>query len=192
MESSIKEDHNFLSHYGKSNADISEIISGTFGDFDAILKVSHSSNLRGTVVVPNGRENAVDINVCSNITLFGYFGGGGVTGAQVITAKGGSHDIIIGGVITSAKTNSGIDVDIGNHSDQSRALTRRVKLNLVREDGSPVKVRIGWALPFSVKLGPGCKYMLWSSLTLKSYVLLKLIVRVVLRIPPGVKGPAWL
>lgn len=76
--------------------------------------------------------------------------------------------------------------------DQSYAMSSQIEINAVTSYGSPVYVAVGWAVPFTVTLGPHCRYLFWRSLELKTYWIIKFLVRQCLRIPKGIKGPSWL
>jgi len=89
--------------------------------------------------VRSGAEDALDINNrCTGIDITASVFV--LRGTMGITAKGGSHDIRISGMIEGCGKEC--DVDLGNHSDQSRIKTSGVHLNLRRADGAPVRVRV--------------------------------------------------
>lgn len=191
MSSSTDLDDNFFSVYGQTGVclDGRTFSPANPAKYASILKVSHSVGVSGAaLVVANGKENAVDINVCKDVTLCGDFGSSGSYGDQVITIKGGSEDIVISGVIHS---NGGrARVQIGQWSDQSYNLSRRITLDLVSDDGSKVDVVIGRAT--EVTLRGGCVEIKWKGRLLTAYWWIKWTVRKVLRIPVGTKGPSWL
>jgi hypothetical protein len=193
MNPSVKPDTNYDSLYAVADRNVSGLdlrnVDGS--QYDSPLKISHCIRISGTdVAIPQGNENAVDVNVCENVHLEGNFGTGPVRGDQVITVKGGTKDFSIKGTLYS-RGKRGAEVQIGNWSDQSFAPSRNGQVLADHRDGNPVRVAIGWAVPFSVKLGPSCDYMLWESLKLKAYWLTKYVLRCVLRIPKGTKGPSW-
>jgi len=86
-------------------------------------------------------------------------------------------------------------VEIGDWMDQSYAPTSGVDLTGLEPHADrrgKNRVAVGWAVPFSTKLGANCEYLVVESLKLKAYVVAKFVVRFFLRIPKGVKGPAWM
>lgn len=162
--------------------------------YAAILKASGSDKgiWIDSPVIAQGHENAIDINnrskniKYSNATI----GATGENGDQVITIKGGSTDIQITGVLHTRGNRQSVDVDVGNWSDQSYNNSERITLNLTHVDGKKINVRIGRAK--NVILLGSCKQMVFASLVLKAYWWFKWLVRKVLKIPVGTKGPSWL
>jgi len=90
-----------------------------------------------------GNENSLDLNNrVENCQLAGDWGWGGGAGDQVITVKGGCHDISIGGVIWSRGNNADYVQDAW--SDQSSDLCLGIDLGvLTRADGQPVTIILG-------------------------------------------------
>jgi hypothetical protein len=161
----------------------------------APLKIAHVSDVHGeSVKLPQFRENAVDIDVATNIRLRGEFGTLGVApaGGQVITVKGGSHAIDLGGTILSDPGRQGAHIQVGQWMDQTYAMTSGVSLDFIHPDALPVYVVTGWVVPFSVRLHGACRWLFVESMKLKAYIIFKFVVRLILRIPKGVKGPSWL
>ena len=145
------------------------------------LKISLSSKgfvSAGTIV--GGKEDCVDINNhCRDIqvqaTLFVP------QGDYAFTIKGGSEDITVTGVVRGH--GKVVDVDLGNVSDQSDDLTRRVSICLTHENGEPITIRVlGCENPKLLNAGAQ-KYVytfrLWKpfrGLFLKTYKQLKKIL----------------
>lgn len=137
--------------------------------YSDILKLSHIDGLSlSGIRVIQGREDAVDINICRNVTLAGEFGGGSVNGSQVFTVKGGSKNITLSG------TCHGHRIEIGNWSDQSNDLTENVTLNLRSIDGKPINVSVGRGR--NVKVSGDCRISALGSVLLKLYWWFKRIV----------------
>jgi len=143
-------------------------------DWDSILKLSGRKNttLRG-LVVDQGKENSLDVNNrSSQCVLIGYWGAEGDEGEQVITIKGGSHDITVGGNVYSRGTDC--DIEIGAYSDQSFATSYNIDLSALRRaDGKPLTVVLGrvnsplkalFGKPKDIKLPANCKVLFWGSL----------------------------
>lgn len=115
------------------------------GTFDApngntdTLKVSLCSfivfTITGTLV--GGAEDCFDCNNLSHHII--VYGGNLASGGKFIsTIKGGSHDIELHGTII--KHGSEVDIDLGNHSDQSSAKTTNVSLYLSAADQFTIRV----------------------------------------------------
>ncbi len=102
---------------GKEIADTVKL-SGVI-DFDLII-IGH---LQG------GYEDCIDINNECNRCSIWATNGMSAGGRYVVTAKGGSEDIYIEGVIM--RHGKATDVALGEHSDQSMKRTREVTLNLL-------------------------------------------------------------
>jgi hypothetical protein len=144
---------------------------------DDVLKFSGVHRLRVNVIgtVPGGTEDCVDINnKCRNLEINcpdGFM----PYGQYVATIKGGSENITVSGPIWKrAKT---VEVDLGNFSDQSQAVTRGVKLGLWMVDNSPVRYRRLNAIEPTL-LGHGYKRVLrirgfFRKLFVKGYAFLK-------------------
>jgi hypothetical protein len=90
--------------------------------------------------VQAGREDALDVNNrCQDLSLVAH--AWALAGAKYgITVKGGSKNVTVEGAIEGRGDEC--DVDLGNYSEQSAAKTTGVSLNLWREDGQPVRVRV--------------------------------------------------
>jgi hypothetical protein len=142
--------------------------------WDTILKCSgrSSTTLKGAVVA-QGKENALDINNKSSFLSFaGEWGKVGGDGEQVITIKGGSHDVRISGIVYSHGNRC--DVDLGNWSDQSFDTTFNIDLSgLFRFDGGKITVVLGrvdkpfhslFGLSPNIQLSSDCRILFWRSI----------------------------
>jgi hypothetical protein len=199
--SSTEPDINYLSltdEQAKSGMlnelDLSHVRGQNYSD---VLKISHKQGIpiRGVgMVIPRGRENALDIEDCDDVILNGEFGTNSVDGAKgtAITAKGNLSNAHLSGLIRGPAGQQNAHIDVGNWYDQNYGWSKNIVLNFHHESVGPVYVVTGWVKPFSIKLQGGCKWLMWQSLALKAYVLAKFVVRFLMRIPKGVKGPAWM
>lgn len=142
--------------------------------WDSFLKTSGRKNTYLTGIrIAQGNENAIDSN---NQTAFCSFGGnfgvGGGVGDQVITTKGGSHDIDYSGIIHSDGKNA--HVVIGAWSDQSLNPSYNLDYSkLIHISGKPLtfimgRVRNPIAAIFGkskdIYLPKGAKILVWKSL----------------------------
>jgi len=197
MSESIHIDVNGMSIYGQHGEDLSNLNLKDLdaSQFDSPLKISHSTEIKGDfLIVPQGKENALDCNCVSNVKLSGTWGVGQdnkTDQGQVITIKA-SDNVTIVGWIWGKPGRQGAHVQLGQHSDQGYQPTRNITLCLHHEySNQKVNVVMGWVLPWTIKLNDGCKVLKWESFRLFTYVLIKWILRTILRIPKGVKGPSW-
>jgi hypothetical protein len=166
-------------------------------DYASILKFSGAQGVTMTnLLVSQGAENTVDINnEAANIKLVGDFGYTNINRAtcgeysfdQAITIKGGSHDITITGTLH----NKGA-VELGNWSDQSTSKCYNVILDLRSTDGSKIDVILGRVDTKTVTLLGDCQINKWESFKLSTYWWAKSLIRNILRIPVGTKGPNWI
>jgi hypothetical protein len=170
-------DNNLFSVSGQKDFEIHLPFLFASPEHQDALHISASED--GTVYcgqLVGGTEDCVDVNNhCKRITVIAEFE---PKGKYVITVKGGSEDIAFVGSVKGHGTE--VDVDIGNISDQSDNLTKRVKLHLVHQDKEPITVRCiggprpillneeeqGYAVVFEV---PG----FWQSWALKGLKQLK-------------------
>ena len=198
MNSSTKPDVNGLSVYGQTGANINPLDVPAHGDgLDSPLKISHSSFISGkNLVVPQGGENAVDINVCDNVSLEGDFGLGPdlkTEEGQVLTVKASRH-VSLSGTVYGKPGRMGAHVQLGNHSDQGARPTAHVTLDLVPDQGRDGLVYLvtGNVLPWTIHRSVFVRWLVWPSVQLAVYVYFKWLVRFAMRIPKGTKGPGWL
>ena len=207
---SIRVDVNLNSIYGVDDGQWHPIdnldLTGNDVTGDATaLKVSHSKKITGAALkIPQGNETACDVDCSEDVHLEGDFGlpcsVGQVQGDNVLRFKGGDRNCSASGRLHSRGKRWGVDIEIGDWMDQSYAMTRGTDLEgiLPHADGKKWNyVAIGWAVPFTTKMGPYCRYLFWASMALKGYVILKFIARCPWGwrghgVPRGTKGPAWL
>lgn len=141
-------------------------------------------------IAPQGKECAVDINTLAVVTLQGQFGSSDSSGDQIFSVKGGAK-AIIKGVLYGAGNRMKADVLVDNWADliydgstvdlteASHVLGR--KINVVKRYGAS-----------KVILGKNAKVDVIRSIGLTIYWWAKCVVRAVLRIPKGTKGPSWI
>lgn len=141
-------------------------------DFDDLLKISHCCEMtfRNLDVCPEGlqREDGVDIMRFSK--FIAILGGRVAAGRRyAFTIKGGSSEILLRNVQIT-RPGRWVDVDLGNYSHNADGRTGKVTLdNVTREDGKPVRVRVGWADRPQI-IGGKVKVLRWQSWLLKAYV----------------------
>lgn len=138
----MKPDKNLISYYGERPLGNHEhgVIAPPDGSYADSMKISDCDHgyVRATRIF-GGTEDCIDVNnKCNDITVFADEWHSG--GKYVCTIKGGSSNIMVGGVIM--KHGSEVDVDLGNRSDQSDNSTIGVTLNFSTRDGTPVTVRV--------------------------------------------------
>ena len=141
-------------------------------DYDDILKISHCREFtfRDCHVCPEGlqREDGVDIMRFSRTIAF--FNSRVAAGRRyAFTIKGGSSEILLRNVIIT-RPGRFVDIDLGNYSHNADGKTGKVTLdNVVRADGKPVRVRVGWA-DQPIVIGGNVKILVVQSYLLKIYV----------------------
>jgi hypothetical protein len=140
-------------------------LSATTGDDLAVAGIELSN-----VWVLQGGEAALDINGCGqgskNLVVDGVFGHvvrGVPQGRTVIVIKGGSA-VEVRGVVRSRGRLA--DIIVGDWSDESYSKSR-ARLELIHEDGDPVRVAYGRS--DKPEMSPNCKVLFWLSLGLKLY-----------------------
>ena len=146
-------------------------------EYDAIFKTSRIDGVKLTgMLVSQGRENALDANDnCRNSSFegeFGLDGSGRIGGDQIITTKGGCHDIRYAGTLWSKGRRA--DVVIGQWSDQSQETTHHIDYSgLSHADGAPVTfilsrvnspVMAALGHPKDIKLPKNAKVLFWASI----------------------------
>ncbi len=92
--------------------------------------------------VPGGYEDCIDINnECYNLEIFVINGGVLIPhGKYAITLKGGSKNIKIEAIISHhAKA---VDIDLGNHSDQSKQKSENIVLNVLMANDTKTTYRV--------------------------------------------------
>lgn len=155
-----------------------------------VLKFSAANaNIGGACSAYGGIENACDINNTSDVAIQGRllltFGD-----QAGLVVKGGSKCRTFGGsVVFIPSALSETDILVDDWSDQSQAASE-VDLNATRADGHPVRVVFG---RFRCPKIQGPSKIVWGwTVGLHAYNIAKGIVRKVMRIPVGVKGPSWM
>lgn len=196
---STRVDVNYLSITGASQElalPIPDLTAVDGSQYATVLKMSdgvHDLDLTG-LKVPGGHETAVDLDWATNVSLRGDFGLGPVPSDNVLRVKGPFKNVKLSGFIWSYGQRNGIDIEIGNHFDQASGLGSGCDLTGLEAhmNGDRVTVAVGWVVPFTVKLSHRQEYLIWESLKLKAYVAAKHLIRLVLKIPAGTKGPSWM
>ena len=158
--------------------------------FASILKLADNAIISLTnLVVDQANENAVDANNKVSATLEGVFGNStpGI-GNQIFSVKGSSSVSIIG-TLKGAGNRLNADVLVDNWSDQDYGSSTVDLTQAKHETGRKINVvyRIG-----SSKIIGNCNKLLLPSFGLTVYFYIKLIVRKVMGIKQGQKGPSWL
>jgi hypothetical protein len=97
-----------------------------------------------------GYEDCVDINRGSDLSIIAdWFP---EQSKQLATIKGGASDVHLSGVVHGHA--KGFDVETDNYSDQEVwKKTRKIRISLVSEDGSPITVRPFWHVPEFLNAG---------------------------------------
>jgi hypothetical protein len=158
--------------------------------FASILKLADNAiiSLSG-LIVDQGVECSVDANNKVSAVIEGVFGNStnGI-GNQIISVKGGSS-VTIKGTLKGAGNRLNADILVDNWSDQDYNSSTVDLTQAVHETGRPLNIvyRLG-----SSKIIGKCNKLMWQSLQLTGYYYIKLLVRTILRIPVGTKGPSWL
>jgi len=158
--------------------------------FASILKLADNAKITLTnLVVDQGSECSVDINNKVSAVVHGTFGNStpGI-GNQIFSVKGGS-DVVILGTLKGTGNRMNADILVDNWSDQDYTGST-VNINSVKhETGRKLNVvyRIG-----SSKIKGDCNKLLLPSIGLTIYFYFKLLVRKVMGIKQGQKGPSFL
>jgi hypothetical protein len=158
--------------------------------YASVLKLADSAiiNLSG-LVVDQASENAVDANNKVSAVLEGVFGNStpGI-GNQIFSVKG-SCSVSIKGTLKGAGNRLNADVLVDNWSDQDYGPSTVDLTQAKHETGRKLNVvyRIG-----SSKIIGDCNKLLLPSIGLTAYFYVKLLVRKVMGIKQGQKGPSFL
>jgi len=158
--------------------------------YASVLKLADSANITLTnLVVDQASENTVDANNKVVATLEGVFGNStnGI-GNQIFSVKG-SCNVTIKGILKGAGNRLNADILIDNWSDQDYGPSTIDLTQAKHETGRKLNVvyRIG-----SSKVSGDCNKLLLPSIGLTAYFYLKLLVRKVMGIKQGQKGPNFL
>lgn len=158
--------------------------------YASILKVADNANINlKNLTISQGRECAVDINNHVITMLDGTFGSDadGV-GNQIFSIKGSSA-VIIAGILKGAGNRLGADVLVDNWSDQAYGGSLVDLTNAKHATGRKIKVVKRF---FASKVTGDVEILYWQSVKMTAYWYLKLVVRKILKIKVGQKGPSWL
>jgi hypothetical protein len=146
--------------------------------YDSILKLSattgadlKAANIElSNIWALQGREAAMDVNNCAASEtklvvdgVFGHFTRESSQGRAVIVVKGGST-VEVRGVVRSRGRLA--DVIVGDWSDENYDESH-ARLELIHEDGGPVRVAYGRAT--KPVMSSNCKVLFWLSIGLKLY-----------------------
>ena len=197
MNPSIRPDINYLSVIGDQHMPVQRDFSAVDGSlYASVLKFSdgiHDQEIKD-LVVPAGNETAVDCDWATNVGIAGQFGDGPVQPDNVLRFKGPFRNCSAAGFLLQRGKRNGIDIEVGNHFDQHLGLGSGLDLTNIEphKDGGRVTFAVGWVVPFTVKYKrANLEYLIIESIKLKLYVATKHLLRLILRIPAGTKGPAW-
>jgi len=158
--------------------------------FASILKLADSANITLTnLVIDQGVECSVDANNKVNATVAGTFGNSipGI-GNQIFSVKGGSN-LTIKGTLKGSGNRLNADILVDNWSDQDYSGSTVDLTYAKHETGRKLNVvyRIG-----ASKIIGDCNKLLLPSIGLTVYFYVKLLVRKVMGIKQGQKGPSFL
>ena len=200
MNPSMRPDNNYRSFAGEDkvpdNLDLSAASKNqTISTFLKLSDGIHDQDIK-VGWVPGGLETAVDLDWATNVSVTGgSFGTWGKATDNILRAKGPFKNIRFSGTLNSYGQRNGIDIELGNHFDQHPGLGSGCDLTGIapHPNGDKVTFAVGWVIPFTVKHSySNHKYLIWESFKLKAYVAFKHLVRLIIRIPHGTKGPSWL
>lgn len=149
-------------------------------DYDDLLKVSgrwgtRIENFDATSGSGNHREDGIDINNESRLVTFcnGHVQAG--KKGVAITNKGGNSGTLFDDVVIVAPYGRFVDIEDGNHSDQSwKKTTGTFYRNVRRADGKPVRYAWGRADRATFQ-DTNVKVVWWYTLALHVYVYVKQI-----------------
>lgn len=187
MNASTRPDDNITAAFTGTVTLNNEHYSGVGSD---VLKFSKANaNILGECSAAGGKENACDANNESDVAIQGRLAllGGDQAGLVV---KGRSKFRTFNGFVTfTPSALSKTDVLADDWSDQSQKASD-IEMAATRTDNQPVRVVFGrWRRP---KIHGPSKVVWGWTIGLHAYNIAKGLVRTVLRIPVGVKGPSWM
>ena len=158
--------------------------------YASILKLADRANITlDNLVVEQGSECTVDINNNVTATVTGTFGNSTPNiGNQIFSVKGNCN-VTINGTLKGAGNRMNADILVDNWSDQDYSGSTIDLTNAKHETGRKLNVvyRVG-----SSKIKGDCNKLLLPSIGLTAYFYLKLLVRKVMGIKQGQKGPSFL
>ena len=157
--------------------------------FASILKLADNASITLTnLVVTQGNECSVDANNKVNATVSGVFGVDTPNvGNQIFSVKGSSNVGIIG-TLKGSGNRMNADIIVDNWSDQDYGGSTIHIEGAKHQTGR--QLRVVYRIGFSTIIGNCKKLYLWS-IGLTIYFYLKLILRTLLGIKQGQKGPSW-
>ena len=205
MSASTRIDVNYLSYargqwaLNAGRPDVKNIPEPTNFDLSNINGEEYASILKLTfgiifkrkgLKIPQAKECAVDTNNDTIIDIEGEFGTDNMIGDQIFSIKGNAH-ATISGLLIGDGDRMKADILVDNWSDQTQKGSVADLTNLKHKTGRDINVVKRY---FASKIigGKNIKVLWFQSVKLTAYVWLKWIVRKILRIPNGQKGPSWL
>lgn len=165
-------------------------VDGT--QYASILKVSGKGvefTPKNELTICQGNENAVDINNYAEMHIKGTFGSDAFSGDQLFSVKAGAK-ATIQGVLKGKGKRLKADIILDNWSDQNQDGSFLDITNLKHESGRKINI-VKDLRKGKMKLGSNAKVLYLQSTGLTIYNMLKKVIRLVLRIPNGKKGPSW-
>jgi hypothetical protein len=161
--------------------------------YASLLKLSgYYTGLLTGLVIPQGKECAVDINNHANVTVKGFFGSNTAkpAGDQIFSVKGGSSAVIYG-ILLGAGGRMNADILVDNWSDQSYNGSTADLSSLVHISGRKINV-VKRYFASKVTLGDHAQVLVLMSVGLTVYWWFKWLVRLIMGIKVGQRGPSWL
>lgn len=158
--------------------------------YASILKVGDYGFIRsGPLIVPQGAECALDLNNNATAAISGELGTtGNTTGDQIVSVKGGSH-LTFSGILRGHGYRQGADVVVDEWSDQSYDGSCVDLTQARHESGDKIKVVKRY---FASEVTGDVDILIWESVKLTAYWWTKRVVRAIMGIKQGQKGPSWL
>ncbi len=166
------------------------------GQYAGILKIGDNSTVvLFNINVSQGYESAVDINNNCNTRLSGVFGDTNKNGNQIISVKGGSYAVFNGVLRGEGERkvlffNLTADVLVDNWSDQNYKGSFVDMGDSTHE--AKRKIKVVKRFFASTVLGANISLLYFQSFLFTVYWWAKFLVRKIMRIKKGEKGPSWL
>jgi hypothetical protein len=159
--------------------------------YASILKLSSEQTdfKMSGLIITQGTENCVDINNDAKMDIEGVFGHPTFQGDQLFSVKAGASAKISGTIRGSGKRLKA-DVILDNWSDQNQDGSYLDITRLKHESGRKINVvkHLGKG---TLKIGSNARVLWLNSLYLTVYNLTKKLIRKIIGIPNGKKGPSW-
>ena len=181
---------------GISDDEVRELLKG----LDSIDGSKYASILKITgkdvffmplaLTITQGNENCVDINNHAKMTLTGTFGHESFQGDQLFSVKAGAVAKIIGTILGPGGKRMKADIILDNWSDQNQDGSYLDITELKHESGRKIRI-VKDLRKGKMKLGSNAEVLYPQSLGLTIYNITKKLIRIILRIPNGKKGPSW-